>query len=239
MIPPMEPIVDEGDPTSCSASIRGPTHRSIDLHGSLGGRRPRCGASGLHLSGQRNELRGLRRGAAPHFHSLLRVEAPWDSVHGALGSFEHVGRQKARFQGAANPAARCAPEGGSATGPAKTLAAPAGRPRSEVSAAPRTAHGHWPPSRSRTPGPPPLFGSMNLTPACSSVSRNAFRMARRGCVASRSNCLRVTSPTSADRARSAWVQSSRARAARHWDGVIRENGLYHTYRFPSIMPLLS
>jgi hypothetical protein len=44
-------------------------------------------------------------------------------------------------------------------------------------------------------------------------------MARRGFEAPRSNCLRVTTPTCAASARSSWVQSSKALAARHWAGV--------------------
>jgi hypothetical protein len=97
------------------------------------------------------------------------------------------------------PAARGAPECGSASSAAKALIAPAGCPRLEGPAAPWATRGHRRSSRSRTPGPPPLFALMNRMPARSSAPCDAFRMARRGSVAPRSNCLTVTSPTSDDR----------------------------------------
>jgi ATP dependent DNA ligase domain len=59
-----------------------------------------------------------------------------------------------RVERKSHPATCGGPERLSATSPAKTLLTPTGRPGSEGPAAPWTADGHRPPSRSRTPGPP-------------------------------------------------------------------------------------
>jgi hypothetical protein len=144
-------------------------------------------------------------------------------VHARPSGLQHFRRQKARLDRPHHPAPRCAPKGLAASSLAKALAASTGSPRLEGTAAPATGGGHGLSSRSRTPGAP--LPAMNLTPASLSARREAAKMARRGSDAPLSNWRRVTTPTSADRASSSWVQSMRARAARHWAGVIQQ--LYH------------
>jgi hypothetical protein len=179
-------------------------------------------------------------GAAPRNRISVRAAPPrhlepwWNSVRARSRAFQHLWRQQARLESTHHPAPSGGPEGLAAGAAAEALVRAAGGPWPERLPAPRTPGRHRSGSRRRTPGPPPR--SMNLTPACSSARRSAARMARRGSVAPRSNCRSVTSPTSADRARSPWVQSSNARAARHWLGVT--TCLYHKCRFPST-PLIN
>ena len=167
----------------------------------------------------------LRLKAGPSLNRL------WNSVHAALGGLQHIRRQKARLDRPQHPAPRPGPKLVAASRATETLPAAAGSSRLVGRSAPKTAGGHWPSSRSRTPGPPP-FPLMNLTPASSSARRRAVRIARRGSVAPRSNWRSVTTPTAASRDRSSWVQSSKARAARHWVGVTVQ--VYHDVDFRQI-----
>jgi hypothetical protein len=152
-------------------------------------------------------------------------------MHAALGGLQHGRRQKARLDRPQHPAPRPGPERIAAGWATETLPAAAGSSRLIRRSAPKTAGAHCASSRSRTPGPPPL-PLMNLTPASSSARRRAARMARRGSVTPRSNWRSVTTPTSASRDRSSCVQSSKARAARHWAGVTAR--VYHVVGFRQI-----
>jgi hypothetical protein len=160
-----------------------------------------------------------------------RLDRCWGSVHAALGCLQHGRRQKTRFDRPQHPAPRPGPEGIAAGWATETLPAAAGSSRRERLPAPKTAGGHWASSRGRTPGPPPL-PLMSLTPASSSARRRAVRMARRGWDTPFSNWRSVTTPTSASRDRSSWVQSAKARAARHWAGVTAR--VYHVVDFRQI-----